>query len=211
MIQIGCCICILGFTYMWYKMACNDADFVINDIPFTVTKYDKLQIVIYMLLSMYFVSNTSIVTAIFATISLPYLIVSAITDKKTKLVYDMPFYMFGVVAIIMESIIARHISLSVVIIYLFAQTLASMKLFGQGDRAMTVICGTIYFFMYPELTAIDALLINCIMLLIAEILFYIRAIKESNLNGPFKLKESKPLGPDLCLSTFIILLGVTFK
>jgi len=74
---------------------------------------------------------------------------------------------------------------------------------------MSVVCGVIYFIYNPVAGIIEALLVTCIMILVAEIIFYIRAIKEHNLDGPFKLKESRPLGPDLCLATFIILTGVS--
>ena len=63
--------------------------------------------------------------------------------------------------------------------------------------------------MRPEYGSVDCMLAECVMLLVAEVLFYLRAIIEKNLDGPLKLKESRPLGPDLLFATTLVLIGGT--
>lgn len=201
------CIAVFG-TYFWMNIASHDDDFAINSEPITFTNKDKVYAIVLTTLTVYYITMLTITAAIFASISLPYLIVSALTDKKTKLVYDTPFYIFLVVAVIIESILFQSFHVTVIASFILAEVLALLKLYGRGDRAMTVICGTIYGFNYMNAHMTETLLVTCFMILFAEVTFYIRAIREKNLNGPFKLKESRPLGPDLCLSTFL-LLGVT--
>jgi len=205
MVQLIFCISIIVFTGAWLYVALHDNDFKVGENRIKLLPADVVGIVTYINLSMVILRNLPIYAAVFAIMSLPYLIVAAWTDKKTKLVYDSPFYFFASGTIILSSIANSQLTFEGLVIYIFAQILASLKLYGRGDRGMTVVCGSIYYICYNDI--VNALLMTCIMILIAEIILYAQSIKEKNLDGPFKLKESRPLGPKLCLATYIVLLG----
>ena len=82
-------------------------------------------------------------------------------------------------------------------------------MYGNGDKGMAIVCGCTWYLLRPDYGSVESLLMECIMLLIAEVIFYARAIIEKNLDGPIKLKESRPLGPDLLFATALVLIGGT--
>lgn len=130
-----------------------------------------------------------------------YLTISAIIDQYSKLVYIVPGLLILFVTMICESIQYQQIHIYTVVIFALLQLFSSMKLFGYGDAQMGMIPGIIFYLSFQS-NIMRALIFECIVLLVAEILFYINATIKKNMNGPFKLKESAPFGPAILYATF---------
>lgn len=83
------CLVILGITFTLFgKMSLNDPDF--QDIA--VTRSDKIWFGIYLAVFAVIIIRLPIYPKLYASIALPLLLISAYTDKKVKLLYNMVFY-----------------------------------------------------------------------------------------------------------------------
>ena len=202
-----------GVFFGFLTITMKDNDFK----EITVTKKDKLWFGFYMACFTFLVIKMPFFPKLYASISLPVLLISAYTDKKLKLLYNAVFYVLAPLAIIAETLYASliitidktsfvfHLSVHTLMIILFAVILELLGMYGNGDKGMVIVCGCIWYLLNPDHGGTEALLADCIMILIAEVLFYIKAVKEKNLDGPFRLKESRPLGPELLTATTIVL------
>lgn len=213
------CLVILGITFTLFgKMSLNDPDF--QDIA--VTRSDKIWFGIYLAVFAVIIIRLPIYPKLYASIALPLLLISAYTDKKVKLLYNMVFYILVPVAIILSTVqssiriqptgseFSFQLCLQTLPVIIFAVILEVFGMYGNGDKGMAIVCGCTWYLLRPDYGSVESLLMECIMLLIAEVIFYARAIIEKNLDGPLKLKESRPLGPDLLFATTLILIGGTF-
>ena len=213
------CLVILGITFTLFgKMSLNDPDF--QDI--TVTRSDKIWFGIYLAVFAVIIIRLPIYPKLYASIALPLLLISAYTDKKVKLLYNMVFYILVPVAIILSTVqssiriqptgpeFSFQLCLQTLSVIIFAVILEVFGMYGNGDKGMAIVCGCTWYLLRPDYGSVESLLMECIMLLIAEVIFYARAIIEKNLDGPIKLKESRPLGPDLLFATTLVLIGGTF-
>lgn len=200
------------------NMSLRDPDF--QDIA--VTRNDKIWFGVYMAAFIIIILKLPIFPKLYASIALPMLLISAYTDKKQKLLYSFVFYILASLSIIFETIQASigtqpfentfsfHLSVQTLSVIVFVVILELFGMYGNGDKGMAVVCGCTWFLMRPAHGIVECMLAECMMFLIAEVMFYIKAIKEKNLDGPFKLKESRPLGPDLLFATTIVLFGGSF-
>lgn len=201
------CLVILGIVFTLFgKMSLNDPDF--KDIA--VTKSDKIWFGIYLAAFVLIIIKLPIYSKLYASIALPMLLISAYTDKKSKLLYNSVFYSLAPLSVILETAQAGRLSLQTLSIIIFVVILELFGMYGNGDKGMAVVCGCTWYLMRSEYGSVDCMLAECVMLLVAEVLFYLRAIIEKNLDGPLKLKESRPLGPDLLFATTLVLIGGTF-
>lgn len=200
------CLVIFGIVFTLFgKMSLNDPDF--KDI--SVTKSDKIWFGIYLAVFAVIIIKLPIYSKLYASIALPMLLISAYTDKKSKLLYNSIFYSLAPLSVILETAQAGRLSLQTLSIIIFVVILELFGMYGNGDKGMAVVCGCTWYLMRPEYGSVDCMLAECVMLLVAEVLFYLRAIIEKNLDGPLKLKESRPLGPDLLFATTLVLIGGT--
>ncbi len=212
------CLVILGITFTLFgKMSLNDPDF--QDIA--VTRSDKIWFGIYLAVFAVIIIRLPIYPKLYASIALPLLLISAYTDKKVKLLYNMVFYILVPVAIILSTVqssiriqptgpeFSFQLCLQTLPVIIFAVILEVFGMYGNGDKGMAIVCGCTWYLLRPDYGSVESLLMECIMLLIAEVIFYARAIIEKNLDGPLKLKESRPLGPDLLFATTLVLIGGT--
>lgn len=212
------CLVILGITFTLFgKMSLNDPDF--QDIA--VTRSDKIWFGIYLAVVAVIIIRLPIYPKLYASIALPLLLISAYTDKKVKLLYNMVFYILVPVAIILSTVqssiriqptgpeFSFQLCLQTLSVIIFAVILEVFGMYGNGDKGMAIVCGCTWYLLRPDYGSVESLLMECIMLLIAEVIFYARAIIEKNLDGPLKLKESRPLGPDLLFATTLVLIGGT--
>ena len=201
------CLVILGIVFTLFgKMSLNDPDF--KDIA--VTKSDKIWFGIYLAVFVLIIIKLPIYSKLYASMALPMLLISAYTDKKSKLLYNSVFYSLAPLSVILETAQAGRLSLHTLSIIIFVVILELFGMYGNGDKGMAVVCGCTWYLMRPEYGSVDCMLAECVMLLVAEVLFYLKAIREKNLDGPLKLKESRPLGPDLLFATTLVLIGGTF-
>ena len=213
------CLVILGIVFTLFgKMSLNDPDF--KDIA--VTRSDKIWFGIYLAVFAVIIIRLPIYPKLYASIALPLLLISAYTDKKVKLLYNMVFYILVPVAIILSTVqssiriqptgpeFSFQLCLQTLSVIIFAVILEVFGMYGNGDKGMAIVCGCTWYLLRPDYGSVESLLMECIMLLIAEVIFYARAIIEKNLDGPIKLKESRPLGPDLLFATTLVLIGGTF-
>ena len=213
------CLVILGIVFTLFgKMSLNDPDF--QDIA--VTRSDKIWFGIYLAVFAVIIIRLPIYPKLYASIALPLLLISAYTDKKVKLLYNMVFYILVPVAIILSTVqssiriqptgpeFSFQLCLQTLSVIIFAVILEVFGMYGNGDKGMAIVCGCTWYLLRPDYGSVESLLMECIMLLIAEVIFYARAIIEKNLDGPIKLKESRPLGPDLLFATTLVLIGGTF-
>ena len=213
------CLVILGITFTLFgKMSLNDPDF--QDIA--VTRSDKIWFGIYLAVFAVIIIRLPIYPKLYASIALPLLLISAYTDKKVKLLYNMVFYILVPVAIILSTVqssiriqptgpeFSFQLCLQTLSVIIFAVILELFGMYGNGDKGMAIVCGCTWYLLRPDYGSVESLLMECIMLLIAEVIFYARAIIEKNLDGPIKLKEYRPLGPDLLFATTLVLIGGTF-
>ena len=213
------CLVILGITFTLFgKMSLNDPD--VQDIA--VTRSDKIWFGIYLAVFAVIIIRLPIYPKLYASIALPLLLISAYTDKKVKLLYNMVFYILVPVAIILSTVqssiriqptgpeFSFQLCLQTLSVIIFAVILEVFGMYGNGDKGMAIVCGCTWYLLRPDYGSVESLLMECIMLLIAEVIFYARAIIEKNLDGPIKLKESRPLGPDLLFATTLVLIGGTF-
>lgn len=151
---------------------------------------------------LYHFSN-NIYTDIYICISLAILTVSAYTDKKTMYVYFVPTYVLFVMGILLESLAMGRFSYGICGVFLLPIFLGVVKAFGKGDISMCMVLGGIIYLQSQNI--IVALFLECIMIILAEVFFIIKAIVEKNLKNPFQLKEKKPLGPSILLATYVML------
>lgn len=213
------CLVILGIVFTLFgKMSLNDPDF--KDIA--VTKSDKIWFGMYLAVFAVIIIKLPIYSKLYASIALPLLLISAYTDKKVKLLYNMVFYILVPIAIILSTVqssiriqptdheFSFQLCLQTLPVIIFAVILEVFGMYGNGDKGMAIVCGCTWYLLRPDYGGVESLLIECVMLLIAEVIFYARAIIEKNLDGPLKLKESRPLGPDLLFATTLVLIGGTF-
>ncbi len=187
-----------------------------------MTRSDKIWFGIYLAVFAVIIIRLPIYPKLYASIALPLLLISAYTDKKVKLLYNMVFYILVPVAIILSTVqssiriqptgpeFSFQLCLQTLSVIIFAVILEVFGMYGNGDKGMAIVCGCTWYLLRPDYGSVESLLMECIMLLIAEVIFYARAIIEKNLDGPIKLKESRPLGPDLLFATTLVLIGGTF-
>lgn len=198
------CLILLGSVFILFgNLTRNDPDF--KDI--TVTRTEKVWFCLYLAAFVLIIIKLPIYSKLYASIALPMLLISAYTDKKSKLLYNAVFYFLAPLSVILETTQAGRLSLQTLSIIIFVVILELFGMYGNGDKGMAVVCGCSWYLMRPEYGSVDCMLAECVMLLVAEVLFYLKAIREKNLNGPFKLKESRPLGPDLLFATTLLLFG----
>lgn len=89
------CLVILGIVFTLFgKMSLNDPDF--KDIA--VTKSDKIWFGMYLAVFAVIIIKLPIYSKLYASIALPLLLISAYTDKKVKLLYNMVFYILVPIA-----------------------------------------------------------------------------------------------------------------
>lgn len=213
------CLVIFGIVFTLFgKMSLNDPDF--KDIA--VTRSDKIWFGMYLAVFAVIIIKLPIYSKLYASIALPLLLISAYTDKKVKLLYNMVFYILVPIAIILSTVqssiriqptgheFSFQLCLQTLPVIIFAVILEVFGMYGNGDKGMAIVCGCTWYLLRPDYGSVESLLMECIMLLIAEVIFYARAIIEKNLDGPIKLKESRPLGPDLLFATTLVLIGGTF-
>lgn len=139
---------------------------------------------------------------------LAYLLTAAYTDKKTMMVLVAPGYMFMILSIILESISLQKFSFFVLIVYILPIFLGIINAFGKGDAPMCTIIGGVMYFITQSIT--DAIFVECIMILIAEIFFIIKAIISKNMKNVFSLKQKSPFGPSILLATYLLLIIIKF-
>lgn len=95
------CLVILGIVFTLFgKMSLNDPDF--KDIA--VTKSDKIWFGMYLAVFAVIIIKLPIYSKLYASIALPLLLISAYTDKKVKLLYNMVFYILVPIAIILSTV-----------------------------------------------------------------------------------------------------------
>lgn len=176
-----------------------------TDLNISFNKKDYVYILITQCLNNILILNIdSIYVAIFMSISLAFLSIAALIDKKTMLVYTFPTYIFIVLTVILDSFSRNQFSIKSLIVYSFPIIFGLLKAYGRGDIPMVMIIGGI---TYLETFNIEySILIECVMIFITEIIFIIKAIIEKNMDGPFKLKEKRPLGPSILIATYIVIL-----
>lgn len=97
------------------------------------------------------------------------------------------------------------ITIPSIIVFMLPIMLGIFNAFGRGDISMCMVIGGVSYLLTFHVA--ESLFIECFMILLAEVFFIIKAIIEKNLKNPFCLKEKKPLGPSILISTFIILIG----
>lgn len=210
------CLIVLCIVFILFgHISLNDSDY--KDI--VITRTDKIWFGIYMVVFAVIIIKLPIFPKIYASIALPMLLISAYTDGKIKLLYNVVFYILASLSVLLEILQANiwqlqtdtaftfYFSAQTFTIIIFVVILELFNMYGNGDKGMAVVCGCTWYLLRPIQSGAECLLAECIMFLIAEIPFYLRAIKEKNLDGPFKLKESRPLGPDLLFSTTLVLIG----
>lgn len=187
-----------------------------------VTRADLIQCIVYIITFIVMIIRLPLFPKIYASIAMPMLMVSAYTDKQTKMLYNAVFYILAPLSIFLETMQASFgtfnyqtvfhfdVSMKTLAIILFVAVIELFGMYGNGDKGMAVVCGCGWYLLRPSGGITECLLAECVMITLAEATFYIKALKEKNLDGPFKLKESRPLGPDLLFSTTIVLLGGSF-
>ena len=190
MLATALCICLLCATFaLIFNIAVHDPEFK----EITVTKADRIYFAAYMAVFSVILIRLPFFSKLYAAIALPVLLVSAYTDKKTKLLYKIVFYVLAPLSIVMETLQASFQIQNGVLSFSFQpsfQTLpviilvsivGLLKMYGNGDKGMAVICGCIWYLMFPERGWAEAALVECIMIMISQITFYLRAVKEKNL------------------------------
>ncbi len=171
-----------------------------NDFNLTLNKKEVILLICGIIINNVFVLflNYSLNSKIFMSIFLSYLLMSAYTDAKTKKVYFIPFFIMPIMIIGLSSF-----NFWGLFIFIIPIILGLFRLYGIGDIPLVSIIGCIIFLNND--TVINSILLECIMLLIAEAIFLVVAIFQHNISKG-KLKESKPLGPWIYISTFFVLL-----
>lgn len=174
-----------------------------------ITKRDIPYFVICEIISLYFLYfyKQNLCLNIFLSVGLAFLIICAYTDEKTMFVYMFPTYILFFLGIILECITMKRFSCMIIIVFMLPIMLGIFNAFGRGDISMCMVIGGVSYLLTFHVA--ESLFIECFMILLAEVFFIIKAIIEKNLKNPFCLKEKKPLGPSILLSTFIILIGNT--
>lgn len=172
-----------------------------------ITKKDIPYFVICEIISLYllYFYKQNLCLNVFLSVGLAFLIICAYTDKKTMFVYMFPTYILFFLGIILECITMKRFSCMIVIVFMLPIILGVFNAFGRGDISMCMVIGGINYLLTFHIA--ESLLIECFMILLAEVFFIIKAIIEKNLKNPFCLKEKRPLGPSILISTFIILIG----
>lgn len=175
-----------------------------KEFQIETTKHDIFYFIVCELITFYllFAYRANVYAEIFLGVALAILIVSAYTDKKTMLVYMLPAYVMLSLGVILECIATKGCSFYIMIIFALPIFLGLINAFGRGDIPMCMVFGGgIYFCTFR---VIESLFWFCLMIMLTEILFFIKAIKEKNLKNPFCLKEKRPLGPCILVSTFVL-------
>lgn len=145
--------------------------------------------------------------AVVTAAGLAYLNISAITDSRTKLVYFSPLWVLLVLSVLCESLLKGHFSCFSFILFAFPMIMGLLGLYGMGDVPMCMTAGLVFFFLSPDSGAFHALFMECVVILVAEVGMYIQAVMQKNLKNPFRLKESRPLGPHLQAAAYLVLLA----
>lgn len=145
----------------------------------------------------------SSIVAAFISVGAAYLQISAITDKHTQLVYLHPQWALLTLSILLESVSCKHFSYNTAIIFMFVYFMGMMKMFGKGDVPMSFVGGAAFYLCFPEQGLLMALMFECGMIIVAQVIFYIKNVREHNMETIFKLKESRPLGPSILTATII--------
>lgn len=214
MVENILCLILLYSTFILFgRMSLQDSDYK----EIVITRIDKIWFGFYLAVFAVIIVRLPIFPKLYISIALPMLLISAYTDKKLKILYNGVFYILAPLATAFEVIQKRVCGYPVeigifdgtLLVIIFVVSLELLHMYGNGDKGMAVVCGCTWYLLRPEYGGAESLLVECIMLLIAEATFYIKAVKEKNLDGPLKLKESRPLGPDLLFATSMVLFAGT--
>lgn len=197
-------------TIVLYKAASKDEEYLhIAEREKLFAKRDNIEIVCLSICWILYLSFQSGVTPYLCSITLPYLTISEVCDRLTKMVYVTPYYIFIIITLVLDLTgVYSTPGTGIVMIILFTSVMAKTHLVGGGDEGMMAIVGIINYSIYKD-TA-EALLMICIMILIASVMQYILAVKRHNMDGFFKMKEPMAFGPVLTFATLILLYLRTF-
>lgn len=178
-----------------------------KDFQITLIKSERIFFGIYSLIAVFLIilfGFQNISASVFASVGFAYLNISAVTDKRTKLVYYSPLWILVVLSVLFESLRAGHFSGYTLIIFLFVMLLGVLRMYGMGDAPMCFISGALYYLLNPGQGIMSALIAECAVIFLSGLSLYVQAVKEKNLKNIFGLKESRPLGPHLQLWTYMI-------
>ena len=177
-----------------------------TELNFQITISDLMQISMGVIINVTILNfyRESIIPMIFLSVGLSYLLIAAYMDQKCMSVFVFPGYVLLFIGIALESLLNGEFSFFIMFVFLLPITLGILNAFGRGDIPMCMVfAGAFYLY---SMNLAESLIATCIMILIAEVFFIIKAVKEKNMKNPFCLKCKAPLGPSILLATYVMLI-----
>lgn len=206
MTKIISIIIYFAFLLLFYWMVERDPEYkVLSKRDAFFEKRDQIEIFLYSIVWCILILLQPKAVSYLCAITLPYLTITEISDRITKMVYVAPYYIFMIVFFILDFCgivpIARY---GILFIFVFTLVMEKLHLVGGGDSGMIAVIGVIAYMKYQTIDL--ALLSMCFMILIASVIQYAAAIKKHNMDGPFKMKDPMAFGPALTFATLIMLI-----
>lgn len=178
----------------------------LKDDEFFITTNDYISEYVFHLITLLEFLFLPSRTCLYAAIGLSILLNSAYTDKKSKNVY-----LVLVLPVLFTAFVATDDYKAILLMQAFLCVMSATKMFGFGDVIMTIPFGVIsYSFLSNQCDQLDSLAmleLDLLMVAVAEIMLFVVAAKKKMLKG-LALKEPLPLGPEILISTHILLIGL---
>lgn len=185
---------------LWYGLRTIEHD---RDFRIKLKRADKFLFIFLSVFPILWITSANTGSGLFAAFAFPYLQISALTDRKTKLVYISPTIILVILAVICECITFHRLSAFSLVLFLALSGMSYVGMFGFGDVPMSFVPGIAFFLRFPQNGFLNAMVFECIFMLFSQILFLIENYASGNMQTAFKLKEGQPLGPSLLIGSYI--------
>lgn len=130
-------------------------------------------------------------------LTFPYLIVAQECDRLTKQVYSLPAEIFLCGFFVYGIITHQYGYLAVTA---FSAMFLLLRLTGGGDVGLIAPFGIVaYSYTKDTILMIELM---CIVIAVAGIIEWVKALATRNLETPFRLKIAQPFGPALAFASF---------
>lgn len=193
---------ILLCLFYWHIIK-HDKDLLITELTRAEKIYLVANVIIAYFFGIVFIYRGLIWQGIFVACAFPYMIMMAIMDHRTRLVYPYFAVLYIVLAEVVCVLEFSKFSISLLLIPIVFYIIHKLHLFEAGDISIVSV-GTFLFFLLAEDWYSRMLMVMC-MFLFSGIFFICENFIRKNITGFLRLKAPSAFSPALLLGTELVL------